>query len=919
MIARDEERMLPGCLDSVKGLVDEVVLVDTGSRDATREIAERRGARVYARDWDDDFATPRNLAIERATGDWILVLDADERLAPAGFGAIRRAVKRRDIDVGLLRLHDAARADATAAEVLEGAARLGEPNLVPRLLRRTPDLRYHGIVHEEVADWLAARKGGLDAVDADIVHLGAVPALRDARGKRERNVLLLEKRCRIEPGSVVPMGYLAMEYWKSGRFGEARAVAERAWQMIDAQPVHRSAYLVGVVRAFSQVKEEDEAGLRETLARMVGREGVRRDFSFLAGVAEELRALRSVGRDRREPLEAAVAAYRGLTGAVLPPEERGCIDGAAGWGARIRAGTVLLQLGRTGEAQEEFRAALAAVPGNEEAILGAAESALDLGDAAGALERLAPLLDGGHERPDGWMLAAAASVKASGSGEVVSGLLARARALEPRGFVASHRAERLHALCAPGRPRLSLCMIVRNEEEMLPPCLESVRGVVDEIVIVDTGSSDATRELARRAGARVLERPWDDDFAAPRNLALRHATGDWVLQLDADERLAPGSAEGLRAAMAREDLDLGTLRLHDARRVDAPVAAVVSGRERMGAPTLVPRLMRRTEDLAYRGIVHESVEAWLERRGHRVDAVDADIVHLGAVPDRRATLGKRSRNVALLERRCRLEPDSITPFGFLAMEQLEAGRIAEARETAETGWKILGGQPPRRSAHLLGVARALCQARAGEHAAMAETVEVLVHREGPGSDAALLRGLAREISARALAGTDRESRLEAAAAAFREALAPGGASQQRVCVAGSDGWFAWTRLGAVSLLLGQAGEAIAHFRRALADQPGNLEALLGEAEALLDSGAPGKALERLEPILREHGGVPDGWVLAAAAARVLGAAPDSRAMLDRAAERVGAGFVGPHRAVRHLSLLAPPGGAPPAPSARAGR
>jgi predicted Zn-dependent protease len=123
----------------------------------------------------------------------------------------------------------------------------------------------------------------------------------------------------------------------------------------------------------------------------------------------------------------------------------------------------------------------------------------------------------------------------------------------------------------------------------------------------------------------------------------------------------------------------------------------------------------------------------------------------------------------------------------------------------------------------------------------------------------------------------------------------------------------------VSLLLGQAGEAIAHFRHALADQPGNVEALLGEAEALLDSGAPEKALERLEPILREHGGVPDGWVLAAAAARDLGAAPDSRAMLDRAAERVRAGFVAPHRAIRHLALLAPPEGAPPASSARAGR
>lgn len=466
--------------------------------------------------------------------------------------------------------------------------------------------------------------------------------------------------------------------------------------------------------------------------------------------------------------------------------------------------------------------------------------------------------------------------------------------------------------------RLSLCMIVRDEEELLPACLASVAGVVDEIIVVDTGSVDGTREVARRAGALVVDRPWDDDFAAPRNEALRHATGDWVLQLDADERLAPGFADGLRAAMARGDLDLGMLRLHDARRVDAPLLEVVAGPERIGAPSLVPRLMRRTPDLAYRGIVHESVEAWLAGRGLRCGVIGADLVHLGAVPERRATLGKRARNTALLERRCLDEPGSITPFGFLAMEYWEAGRIAEARGAAEAGWEVLGRQPRHRSAHLLGVARALCQSRGGDHAGMSETLEVLIGREGVRSDSALLRGLARELSSHALTGPARAARLEAAAEGYREALATDGARQERVCIGGSGGWFARVRLGIVELRLGRAGQSLALFRAALQDQPGSREALLGEAEALIETADPARALARLEPLLHAHGDVPDGWVLAAAAVTALGASRDAAVLLDRAAERVGAGFVAPHRAERHLALLATrsipgAGRAPPTP------
>ena len=84
---------------------------------------------------------------------------------------------------------------------------------------------------------------------------------------------------------------------------------------------------------------------------------------------------------------------------------------------------------------------------------------------------------------------------------------------------------------------ISLCMIVKDEEEFLPGCLESVKEAVDEIIIVDTGSTDRTVEIAKSYGAKVYFHPWENDFSKARNYSISYATGDWIMYLDADEEL----------------------------------------------------------------------------------------------------------------------------------------------------------------------------------------------------------------------------------------------------------------------------------------------------------------------------------------------------------------------------------------------
>ena len=86
-------------------------------------------------------------------------------------------------------------------------------------------------------------------------------------------------------------------------------------------------------------------------------------------------------------------------------------------------------------------------------------------------------------------------------------------------------------------PTISVCLIVKNEEEFLPQCLESIKDVVDEIIVVDTGSTDRTVEIAKSFGAKVYHHAWENDFSKHRNQSIGYASSDWIFILDADEKV----------------------------------------------------------------------------------------------------------------------------------------------------------------------------------------------------------------------------------------------------------------------------------------------------------------------------------------------------------------------------------------------
>lgn len=218
---------------------------------------------------------------------------------------------------------------------------------------------------------------------------------------------------------------------------------------------------------------------------------------------------------------------------------------------------------------------------------------------------------------------------------------------------------------------ISACLIVRNESLVLERCLSSLSGAVDEIVVVDTGSTDATPAIAAGFGARVCHYEWRSDFAAARNFGIDAASSDWILIIDADEYLEAGAQPLVRAVVERTDADGITVTQRNLLASDDLIQS---------ADSQTLRLFRRQDDVRYAGIIHEEVGPAIARRGGRIVGSSIVIVHDGY--SRKTTQGSGSRaerNLPLV-----LQAAAEAPLDPYLQYQLgttyqQLGRLADAQ------------------------------------------------------------------------------------------------------------------------------------------------------------------------------------------------------------------------------------------------
>lgn len=225
---------------------------------------------------------------------------------------------------------------------------------------------------------------------------------------------------------------------------------------------------------------------------------------------------------------------------------------------------------------------------------------------------------------------------------------------------------------APGarRPTISLCMMVKNEEKRLPTALGSAAPWVDEIIVVDTGSSDRTMDIARGFGAKIHEHPWQNSFSLHRNQTISYATGDWLLILDADEEIDQSTAHWLHRIVFDPEVNVFFFELNNILK---------EGGESF---ILHPRLFRNGRGFHYEGLVHNKPVF----DGPAAKA-PVRLIHYGYAEDPATMEAKRVRRVGMIRQWVENEPDNYVARAYLSHALLE--RADELEEAVAEGLRAL--------------------------------------------------------------------------------------------------------------------------------------------------------------------------------------------------------------------------------------
>ncbi len=186
---------------------------------------------------------------------------------------------------------------------------------------------------------------------------------------------------------------------------------------------------------------------------------------------------------------------------------------------------------------------------------------------------------------------------------------------------------------------LSICMIVKNEEYNINRCLNSIKDIADEIVIVDTGSTDNTMDICKSYNAKIITKLWNNDFSEVRNVSLDYATKDYILFLDADEKIPKEDIDKIKSLLNSEDLAEGYfLRLVN----------IIN--ENSFGDYIVFRLFKNNPKYRFKGKIHEQIANSIQELNNKkcIETLDLRIFHYGHDPNIIDIQKKYKRNINIL-------------------------------------------------------------------------------------------------------------------------------------------------------------------------------------------------------------------------------------------------------------------------------
>lgn len=616
LIAKNEENMIRDCLESVKDISNDIIVVDTGSIDDTKSIALEYTSKVYNYEWNDDFAAARNFCIENAMNDFILSIDCDERLINPK--TLLSTLSQLDDNVGGVMVKVVSYNDKKEGKDVFNSKMV-------RLFRNQPTIRFEGIIHEQVLNSILNAGYKIKDSEVEFIHEGYNHDAVTMRKKQKRNLDLLIRQSKQKPNSAYNLFQLARTYLALNDLENAEKEISKAINLSkDDDSVKPQALNYGGLIAYKN--NQKELALKRALTSL----SLQPNQGFANYIIGECNYDNHLHSSAINSYNAMLEAYRkedlkaGIIGDYILPTSQ----------IYFRLGRSNMAIGNVKEAKFNFEKGLEFNESDLNCLVGMADILNKESDYDNALFylRKAKQLAPDKQELNHFIQVVLNSINNSQKNKVKN--------------IAINDLES-------AKPLLTLSMIVKNEEKMLRGCLESAEKLVDEIVIVDTGSEDRTVEIAREFGAKVYHFDWINDFAAARNEALKHSNGKWILYLDADERISQFEIDKFRKSLSELSEDSGGLIC----TIESPHANLTGGESDVHRGSY-PRIFKNlgVDKVRFQGRVHEQISPSLKENNLKLLQSDIIIYHLGYDQSREIMEGKIERNYKMLLQHVREEP-----------------------------------------------------------------------------------------------------------------------------------------------------------------------------------------------------------------------------------------------------------------------
>lgn len=623
MIVKDEENFLDQCLMSVKEIADEIIIVDTGSKDNTIEIARKYTDKIYFHQWNNSFSEARNHSLKYATGEWIFQIDADEELIKDDIPVLFKALKNPEIDAIMVQIVSSLNSGKSESR-----------HNVERIFRNNGKIHYEGRVHNRLVGF---ENPGLYPVR--LMHYGYDLDKETSEMKFQRRIELLKKDRVEDPANPLIHHYLGCAYHSHGLYKETLESSLSAIKLAEDKKDSNPIFLWSRYNAaMSYYKLKDYGNTEQMALSAIEQDSSHIDSHFV---------LTLVYYDQKKwqnMMHHANLYLKHCERLRNNPEDFGTVMSSSAnmaWNILVLMGISSYENGDTMKAEENFQAAISDC-----------------------------------RNPHQILRAVGIYYYNKGVHSEAGKYLKRAYEIEPEDSMIDDILKKLVSERS-GKPTISCCMIVKNEEEFLEKCLSSVKDYVDEIIIVDTGSTDSTVEIAKKFTDRVYFHAWENSFSKARNQAMQYATKDWIFQIDGDEELMEGSGGRLRQTVE----NTGD---HDV--VYVKILCSYANGSKVSLHNF-ERLFRNNGKIHYEGSVHNRVVGWKDPFYSEIE-----LWHYGYDVEEQKAQEKFERTTKLLKGEIEKDPENPLHHHYLSASYVSRGLFKEALEAAQHTISLVNDQ-----------------------------------------------------------------------------------------------------------------------------------------------------------------------------------------------------------------------------------